>query len=228
MAEPTPPLEEHEIGRDAFADDAEYQLHRLRHSAAHLLAHAVSELFPEARFAIGPPVKDGFYYDIAYSRPFTPEDLAKIEARMQEIVKLNLPIVRGQMSPSEAEAFFGGKGQNFKVELVHSFPQNEPVGVYSQGNFTDLCRGPHVDRTGKLKHTRLLSVAGAYWRGDANNEQLQRIYGTAFPTAAALAQHLERLEQAKLRDHRKLGKELGLFMFHEWAPGTAFWLPKGT
>ena len=228
MSETSPPLEEHEIGRDAFADDKEYQLHRLRHSAAHLLAHAVSELFPEARFAIGPPVKDGFYYDIAHARPFTPEDLTAIETRMQEIVKRDLPIVRGRLSREEAEAFFSGKGQNFKVELIRSFPPGEPVGTFTQGEFVDLCRGPHVDRTGKLKHTRLLSVAGAYWRGDAKNEQLQRIYGTAFPTATELKEHLERLEQAKARDHRKLGRELGLFMFHEWAPGAAFWLPKGT
>ena len=228
MSETSPALEEHEIGRDAFQDDAEYQLHRLRHSAAHLLAHAVSELFPEARFAIGPPVKDGFYYDIAFARPFTPDDLIAIEARMQQIVKRDVPIVRGQMSPAEAEAFFSAKGQNFKVELIRSFPPNEPVGTFTQGDFVDLCRGPHVDRTGKLKHTRLMSVAGAYWRADAKNEQLQRIYGTAFPTATLLAQHLERLEQAKARDHRKLGRELGLFMFHEWAPGAAFWLPRGT
>jgi threonyl-tRNA synthetase len=228
MLEPGPALEDHEIGRDAFADDKEYQLHRLRHSAAHLLAHAVSELFPEARFAIGPPVKDGFYYDIAYARPFSPEDLVAIEARMQEIVKRDLPIVRGQLSPEEAEAFFARKGQNFKVELIRSFPAGQPVGTFTQGEFVDLCRGPHVDRTGKLKHTRLMSVAGAYWRGDAKNEQLQRIYGTAFPTATELKEHLERLEQAKARDHRKLGRELGLFMFHEWAPGAAFWLPKGT
>ncbi|HLK92089.1 MAG TPA: threonine--tRNA ligase [Polyangia bacterium] len=220
--------EEHEIGRDAFTDDREYRLHALRHSAAHLLAHAVSELFPEARFAIGPAVKDGFYYDIAYPRPFTPEDLAALEVRMREIVKRDLPLVRGQMSHGEAETFFAGKGQNFKVELVRSFPEGEPVGTYTQGEYIDLCRGPHIDRTGKLKHTKLLSVAGAYWRGDAKNEQLQRIYGTAFPTAEELKLHLERIELAKARDHRKLGRELGLFMFHEWAPGAAFWLPKGT
>ncbi len=220
--------EEHEIGRDAFTDDREFRLHALRHSAAHLLAHAVSELFPEARFAIGPSVKDGFYYDIAYPRPFTPEDLAALEVRMREIVKRDLPLVRGQMSRSEAETFFAGKGQNFKVELIRSFPEGEPIGTYAQGEFIDLCRGPHIDRTGKLKHTKLLSVAGAYWRGDAKNEQLQRIYGTAFPTAEELKQHLERIELAKARDHRKLGRELGLFMFHEWAPGAAFWLPRGT
>jgi threonyl-tRNA synthetase len=223
-----PITEDHEVGRDAFEDDKQYQLHRLRHSGAHLLAHAVTELFPEARFGIGPPVKDGFYYDIAFSRPFTPEDLVAIEARMQEIVKRNLPIVRGQMTRDEAEAFFAGRGQNFKVELIRSFPGTEPVGTFTQGEFVDLCKGPHVDRTGKLKHVRLMSIAGAYWRGDAKNEQLQRIYGTVFPTAEELKQHLERLEQAKARDHRKLGRELGLFMFHEWAPGAAFWLPKGT
>jgi threonyl-tRNA synthetase len=228
MSGSTPATEDHELGRDAFEDDKQYQLHRLRHSAAHLLAHAVSELFPEARFAIGPPVKDGFYYDIAYPRPFTPEDLTALEARMQEIVKRNLPIVRGQMSRAEAEAYFGGKNQNFKVELIRGLPEGEAVGTFTQGDFVDLCRGPHVDRTGKLKHTRLMSVAGAYWRADAKNEQLQRIYGTAFPTAEELKLHLERLEQAKARDHRKLGRELGLFMFHEWSPGAAFWLPKGT
>ena len=161
--------EEHELGRAAFADDKQYQLHRLRHSAAHLLAHAVSELFPEAQFAIGPPVKDGFYYDIAYARPFTPEDLAAIEARMQEIVKRDLPIVRGQLPRDEAVAFFRARNQPFKVELIQGFPEGEPVGTFTQGDFVDLCRGPHVDRTGKLKHTRLMSVAGAYWRADARN-----------------------------------------------------------
>jgi threonyl-tRNA synthetase len=220
--------EEHEVGRDAFADDREYRLHALRHSAAHLLAHAVSELFPEARFAIGPAVKDGFYYDIAYPRPFTPDDLAALETRMREIAKRDLRLVRGEMTRSEAQAFFGQKGQNFKVELVQSFAEGEPIGTYAQGEFLDLCRGPHVDRTGRLKHIKLLSVAGAYWRGDAKNEQLQRIYGTAFPTAEELKQHLERIELAKARDHRKLGREMGLFMFHEWAQGAAFWLPKGT
>jgi threonyl-tRNA synthetase len=228
MSESDPVTEDHEVGRESFEDDRQYQLHRLRHSAAHLLAHAVTELFPEARFGIGPPVKDGFYYDIAYARPFTTDDLAAIEARMHEIVKRNLPIVRGEMSREAAEAFFSAKGQNFKVDLIRSFPAGERVGTYTQGEFVDLCRGPHVDRTGRLKHSRLMSIAGAYWRGDAKNEQLQRIYGTVFPTAEELKQHLERLEQAKARDHRKLGRELGLFMFHEWAPGAAFWLPKGT
>jgi len=222
-----PPTEDHELSRDAFADDKEYQLHRLRHSAAHLLAQAVMELHPDARLAIGPPVKDGFYYDIAYGRPFTPDDLTAIEARMQEIVKRDLKIVRGELPRAEAERFFAERNQPFKVELVRGFPEGEPIGTYTQGDFVDLCRGPHVDRTGKLKHTRLMSVAGAYWRGDAKNEQLQRIYGTAWPTAAELAAHLERLEQAKARDHRRLGRELKLFMFHEWAPGTPFWMPRG-
>ncbi len=221
-------LEDHELSRDAFENDSEYQLHRLRHSAAHLLAHALSELFPEARFGIGPAVKEGFYYDVAYSRPFTPEDLVAIETRMQEIAKRDLPIQRETLSREAALAKFSSEHQNFKVELIESLPEGEIISIFKQGDFADLCRGPHVDRTGRLKHVKLMSVAGAYWRGKPENEQLQRIYGTAFPTSTALKEHLERIEAAKARDHRKLGRELGLFMFHEWSPGSAFWLPKGT
>lgn len=227
MSAPASENEGHELGREAFTDENEFRLHRLRHSAAHLLAQAMLELHPEARLAIGPPVKDGFYYDIGLDHPLTPDDLQALEARMREIVKRNLPIERRELSRDEALAYFSEHGQVFKVELIEKLPEGEPISVYQQGDFVDLCRGPHVDRTGRLGHVRLTSVAGAYWRGDPKNPQLQRVYGTAWPTAAELKQHLDRVEQAKLRDHRKLGRELKLFMFHEWSPGTAFWLPKG-
>ena len=220
--------EEHELGREAFADDREYKLHALRHSAAHVLAQAVCELFPEASLGNGPPVKDGFYYDIHLARTLTPDDLKTIEDRMREIAKRNLPIVRKEVSRDEAIALFQERKQNFKVERVSLIPANEVVSTFTQGEFIDLCRGPHVMRTGDVKHVRLTSLAGAYWLGDPANPQMQRVYGTAWPTAKELDEYLQRVEQAKLRDHRKLGKELDLFMFHEWAPGTAFWLPKGT
>src|SRR5262249_55921178 len=159
-------------------------------------------------------------------RTLTPDDLAAIEARMQEIVKRNLPIVKKEISRDEAVELFTRLGQTFKVERVSLIPAGENVSTFSQGDLVDLCRGPHLMRTGDCKHVRLTSVAGAYWLGDPKNPQMQRVYGTAWPTAAELKAHLERVEQAKLRDHRKLGRELKLFMFHEWAPGAAFWLPR--
>jgi threonyl-tRNA synthetase len=220
--------EDHELGREAFADEREYRLHSLRHSAAHVLAQAVLELYPGAKLGNGPPVKDGFYYDIHLEHPLTPDDVKRIEERMHEICKRNLPIVRKVLSRDEAVEVFKARHQDFKVERVSLIPAGEEVSTFTQGDFVDLCRGPHVMRTGDCKHVRLTSVAGAYWLGDPNNPQMQRIYGTAWPTAKELEEHLHRVEEAKQRDHRKLGKELGLFMFHEWAPGSTFWLPKGT
>jgi threonyl-tRNA synthetase len=221
-------MEAHELGREAFASDREFQLHSHRHSAAHVLAQAVLELYPGAKFGNGPPVKDGFYYDILLDKTLTPEDLKAIEERMREICKRNLPIVRKELTRDEAVQYFKERHQDFKVERVSLIPADEVVSTYSQGDFTDLCRGPHVHRTGECKHVRLTTVAGAYWLGDPKNPQLQRVYGTVWPTAKELEEYLHRVEQAKLRDHRKLGKELGLFMLHEWAPGAVFWLPKGT
>ncbi|SEL52547.1 threonyl-tRNA synthetase [Roseateles sp. YR242] len=219
-------IDNHEADREAFASDSEFYLHRLRHSAAHLMAHAISELFPLAQFGIGPAIKDGFYYDVLLDRTLTDTDLEAIETRMRAIAKSDLPIVYAEVPREKAIEMFKAAGQPFKLEIIDAL--TGPIGVYSQGDFFDLCKGPHVDRVGRLKHFKLLHVSGAYWRGDPKKPQLQRIYGTAFQTSAELTEYLTRLEQAKARDHRKLGRELGLYWFHEWAPGSAFWLPKGT
>ncbi|MCP5358130.1 MAG: threonine--tRNA ligase [Pseudomonadales bacterium] len=199
----------------------------LRHSCAHLMAQAVQRLFPEAQVTIGPVVEDGFFYDFAYERPFTPEDLEKIEAKMREIVAENLPVERSVMSREEAVAMFEGMGEKYKVEIIKSIPGDEDLSFYRQGEFIDLCRGPHVPETGKFKAFKLTNVAGAYWRGDASNEMLQRIHGTAWGDKKALEQYLQRLEEAEKRDHRKIGKKLSLFHFQEEAPGMVFWHPKG-
>ena len=199
----------------------------LRHSTAHLLAYAVKDLFPEAQVTIGPTIENGFYYDFAYKRPFTPEDLAAIEARMQELARKDEPVVRRVLPRDEAVAYFKGLGEDYKAEIVGSIPAGQEVSLYREGAFEDLCRGPHVPATGKLKHFKLMKVAGAYWRGDQANEQLQRIYGTAWATKEALAQYLLMLEEAEKRDHRKLGRELDLFHIDEHSPGTVFWHPKG-
>jgi threonyl-tRNA synthetase len=199
----------------------------IRHSTAHLLAYAVKELFPEAQVTIGPVIEHGFYYDFAYKRPFTPEDLAAIEKRMGELAAKNEPVQRRVLPRDEAVAYFKGLGEHYKAEIIGSIPAGEDVSLYREGAFEDLCRGPHVPSTGRLKHFRLMKVAGAYWRGDQNNEQLQRIYGTAWTSKEALQQYLTMLEEAEKRDHRKLGRELDLFHLDEHSPGTVFWHPKG-
>jgi threonyl-tRNA synthetase len=199
----------------------------IRHSTAHLLAYAVKELFPDAQVTIGPVIENGFYYDFSYKRPFTPEDLAAIEAKMTELAKKDEKVERRVLPRDEAVAYFKSLGEHYKAEIIESIPQNEDVSLYREGKFEDLCRGPHVPSTGKLKHFKLMKVAGAYWRGDHRNEQLQRIYGTAWATKDELQQYLHMLEEAEKRDHRKLGRELDLFHIDEHSPGTVFWHPKG-
>jgi threonyl-tRNA synthetase len=199
----------------------------IRHSTAHLLAYAVKELFPEAQVTIGPVIENGFFYDFAYSRPFTPEDLAAIEKRMTELAKKDLPVTRRVLARDEAVAYFKNIGEKYKAEIIESIPVDQDVSLYSEGDFTDLCRGPHVPSTGKLKIFKLMKVAGAYWRGDSKNEMLQRIYGTAWSKKEELDAYLIRLEEAEKRDHRKLGKQLDLFHMQDEAPGMVFWHPKG-
>jgi threonyl-tRNA synthetase len=199
----------------------------IRHSTAHLLAYAVKELFPEAQVTIGPVIENGFYYDFAYKRPFTPEDLVAIEQRMLELARKDEPVVRRVLPRDEAVAYFKGLGEHYKAEIISSIPPGEDVSLYREGGFEDLCRGPHVPSTGKLKFFKLMKVAGAYWRGDQANEQLQRIYGTAWASKDALQQYLTMLEEAEKRDHRKLGRELDLFHLDEHSPGTVFWHAKG-
>jgi threonyl-tRNA synthetase len=199
----------------------------IRHSTAHLLAYAVKELFPDAQVTIGPVIEHGFYYDFAYKRPFTPEDLAAIEKRMGELAAKNEPVERRVLPRDEAVAYFKGLGEHYKAEIIGSIPAGEDVSLYREGGFEDLCRGPHVPSTGRLKHFKLMKVAGAYWRGDHRNEQLQRIYGTAWATKDELQAYLRMLEEAEKRDHRKLGRELDLFHLDEHSPGTVFWHPKG-
>src|ERR1700731_1981472 len=199
----------------------------IRHSTAHLLAQAVKELFPEAQVTIGPVIEDGFYYDFAYQRPFTPEDLAAIEAKMTELARADEKITRRVMARDEAVKFFRGLGEIYKAEIIASIPEKEEISLYGQGNWVDLCRGPHVPSTGKLKAFKLTKVAGAYWRGDSRNEMLQRIYGTAWADKKQLDEYLHRLEEAEKRDHRRIGRELDLFHLQEEAPGAVFWHPKG-
>ncbi len=199
----------------------------IRHSTAHLLAYAVKDLFPEAQVTIGPVIENGFYYDFAYKRPFTPDDLAAIEKRMAELAAKNEPVVRRVLPRDEAVAYFKGLGEDYKAEIISSIPPDQDVSLYREGDFEDLCRGPHVPSTGRLKFFKLMKVAGAYWRGDQANEQLQRIYGTAWASKEALQGYLTMLEEAEKRDHRKLGRELDLFHLDEHSPGTVFWHPKG-
>lgn len=199
----------------------------IRHSTAHLLAYAVKELFPDAQVTIGPVIEHGFFYDFSYKRPFTPEDLAAIEKKMVQLAALDEPVVRRVLPRDEAVAYFKGLGEHYKAEIIESIPSNEDVSLYREGKFEDLCRGPHVPSTGKLKHFKLMKLAGAYWRGDHKNEMLQRIYGTAWASKDELQQHLTMLEEAEKRDHRKLGRELDLFHIDEHSPGTVFWHPKG-
>ena len=199
----------------------------IRHSCAHLMAMAVQELFPGAQVTIGPVIEDGFYYDFAYERPFTPEDLEKIEKRMNELSKQNLPVERSVMERPDAIKLFEQMGEKYKVEIIDSIPGEEPLSFYKQGDFIDLCRGPHVPSTGHIKAFKLMKVAGAYWRGDVKNEQLTRVYGTAWGDKKELKAYLHRLEEAEKRDHRKLGKQLNLFHLQEEAPGMVFWHPNG-
>jgi threonyl-tRNA synthetase len=199
----------------------------LRHSTAHLLAHAVKELYPDAQVTIGPVIEDGFYYDFAYKRPFTPEDLAAIEKRMAEIAKRDIKVERRVWNRAEAINFFKNQGEHYKAQIIEAIPGEETISLYTQANFTDLCRGPHVPSTGKLKVFKLLKVAGAYWRGDSKNEMLQRVYGTAWAKKEDLDAYLFRIEEAEKRDHRKLGRQLDLFHLQDEAPGMVFWHPKG-
>jgi threonyl-tRNA synthetase len=221
----------HRLDGDAqlaiVTDKSPEGLEVLRHSTAHLLAYAVKELFPEAQVTIGPVIENGFFYDFSYKRPFTPEDLAAIEARMTQLARRDEPVQRRVLPRDEAVEYFKGIGELYKAEIIASIPANEDVLLYREGAFEDLCRGPHVPSTGKLKHFKLMKVAGAYWRGDHRNEMLQRIYGTAWATKDELQQYLTMLEEAEKRDHRKLGRELDLFHLDEHSPGTAFWHAKG-
>ncbi len=199
----------------------------IRHSTAHLLAYAVKALFPDAQVTIGPVIENGFFYDFSYKRPFTLEDLAAIEKKMAELANKDEPVTRRVLARDDAVAYFKGMGEHYKAEIIGGIPAGEDVSLYREGQFEDLCRGPHVPSTGKLKHFKLMKLAGAYWRGDHRNEMLQRIYGTAWATKDELQQHLTMLEEAEKRDHRKLGRELDLFHIDEHSPGTVFWHPKG-
>ena len=199
----------------------------IRHSTAHLLAYAVKELFPDAQVTIGPVIENGFYYDFSYKRPFTPEDLTKIEQKMGELAKQDFPVVREAWERDKAVTFFKGIGEHYKAEIIASIPADQEIGLYREGDFVDLCRGPHVPSTGKLKVFKLMKLAGAYWRGDSKNEMLQRIYGTAWAKKEDQEAYLHMLEEAEKRDHRKLGKQLDLFHMQDEAPGMIFWHPKG-
>lgn len=221
----------HRLDSDAevaiVTDKSEEGLEIIRHSSAHLLAHAVKELFPDAQVTIGPVIENGFYYDFSYKRPFTPEDLAAIEARMAEIARREIPVQREVWPRDKAVDFFKGIGEHYKAEIIASIPAGEDVSLYRQGDFIDLCRGPHVPSTGKLKVFKLMKLAGAYWRGDSKNEMLQRVYGTAWTKKDELDAYLHMIEEAEKRDHRKLGRQLDLFHIQDEAPGMVFWHAKG-
>ncbi len=218
---------DHDASLEIVTDKSPDALDILRHSTAHLLAQAVQRLYPGAQVTIGPVIDNGFYYDFAYERPFTPEDLPKIEAEMHRIVKEDLPLTRSVKSRDDAVAFFRGLGEDYKAEIIESIPAGEELSLYTQGEFTDLCRGPHVPSTGWLRAFKLMKVAGAYWRGDSDNAMLTRIYGTAWHNDKELKAWLHQLEEAEKRDHRKLGKQMDLFHMQDEAPGMAFWHPKG-
>ena len=210
-----------------ITDKSDDGLEIIRHSTAHLLAYAVKELFPDCQVTIGPVIDNGFYYDFSYKRPFTPEDLAAIEKKMQELAKKDEPVTRQVLPRDEAVAYFKSINEHYKAEIIATIPANEDVSLYSEGVFTDLCRGPHVPNTGKLKAFKLMKLAGAYWRGDSNNEMLQRVYGTAWRNKEELDAYLFQLEEAEKRDHRKLGKQLDYFHMQDDAPGMVFWHPRG-
>jgi threonyl-tRNA synthetase len=221
----------HLIAQDAglaiITDKDADGLEIIRHSTAHLLAYAVKELFPDAQVTIGPVIENGFFYDFSYQRPFTPEDLAAIEKRMTELAKQDIPVTRKVLPRDEAVSYFKGINEHYKAEIIASIPADQDVSLYTEGNFTDLCRGPHVPSTGKLKAFKLMKLAGAYWRGDSKNEMLQRIYGTAWAKKEELDAYLHQIEEAEKRDHRKLGKHLELFHMQDSSPGMVFWHPKG-
>jgi len=221
----------HSVGDDAaigiVTNKSDEAVDLVRHSTAHLLAQAVKQLYPDAQVTIGPVIENGFYYDFAYEHSFTPEDLEKIEKRMAELAQQSIPIERSVMSRDEAVAYFKGIGEEYKAEIIESIPANEELSLYNQGDFTDLCRGPHVPNTAVLKSFKLMKVAGAYWRGDSDNVMLQRIYGTAFLDKKALKSYLHNLAEAEKRDHRKIGKQLDLFHLQDEAPGMVFWHPRG-
>jgi threonyl-tRNA synthetase len=218
---------DHDASLEIVTEKSPEALEILRHSTAHLLAQAVQRLYPGAQVTIGPVIDNGFYYDFAYERPFTPDDLAKIEVEMEKIVKEALPVTRSVKSRDDAVAFFCGIGEAYKAEIIESIPANEELSLYTQGEFTDLCRGPHVPNTGKLRAFKLMKVAGAYWRGDSNNAMLTRVYGTAWLNDKDLKAYLHQLEEAEKRDHRKIGKALDLFHQQEEGPGMVFWHPRG-
>jgi threonyl-tRNA synthetase len=197
----------------------------IRHSTAHLLAQAVKELYPEAQVTIGPVIEDGFYYDFAYERPFTPDDLAAIEARMHKLAQADQKVQRRVLGRDAAVQFFTKLGEHYKAEIIAAIPEQQEISLYGQGDWVDLCRGPHVPSTGKLKAFKLTKIAGAYWRGDSRNPMLQRIYGTAWVDKKQLDEYLHRLEEAEKRDHRRIGRELDLFHLQEEAPGAVFWHP---
>ncbi len=210
-----------------FTNTSEEGLEVIRHSSAHLMAQAVKQLFPNAQVTIGPVIEDGFFYDFAYQHAFTPEDVKAIEKRMQEIIKQDIPIQRSLMSRDEAITFFKQMGEDYKAEIIASIPSDQDLSLYKQGDFIDLCRGPHVPSTGKIPAVKLMKLAGAYWRGDSNNEMLQRIYGTAWSNKKQLKAYIRRIEEAEKRDHRKIGRKLDLFHIQEEAPGEIFWHAKG-
>jgi threonyl-tRNA synthetase len=220
-------LIEHDAALAIVTDRDAEGLEVLRHSTAHLLAYAVKELFPEVQVTIGPVIEDGFYYDFAYKRPFTPEDLEAIEKKMADLAKKDERVTRRLVSRDDAVAYFKAQGEHYKAEIIASIPAEQDISLYAEGRFTDLCRGPHVPSTGKLKVFKLMKVAGAYWRGDSKNAMLQRIYGTAWANRDDLAAYLTRIEEAEKRDHRRLGRQLDLFHLQEEAPGMVFWHPKG-
>ena len=201
--------------------------HCYRHTASHIMAQAIQHIWPEAKFAIGPAIDNGFYYDIDLDHKFTEEDFPKIQKEMKKIIKQNIPLVRTEVSREEALKFFSERNQDYKVELINDLPEDAVISMYTQGDFTDLCAGPHMESTGQIKAVKLMSVAGAYWRGDSDRKMLQRIYATAFPSQEELDAYVNMLEEAKKRDHRKIGKEMGLFMFRDEAPGFPFYLPNG-
>lgn len=220
-------LIEQDVDLAIITDKNDEGLEVIRHSTAHLLAYAVKELFPDAQVTIGPVIENGFYYDFSYKRPFTPDDLIAIEKKMAELAKKDEKVERKVLPRDEAVAYFKSINEHYKAEIIASIPSNEDVSLYSEGNFTDLCRGPHVPSTGKLKAFKLMKLAGAYWRGDSNNEMLQRVYGTAWRNKDELEAYLHMLEEAEKRDHRKLGKQLDFFHMQDDAPGMVFWHPKG-
>jgi threonyl-tRNA synthetase len=223
----TSALIDHDVALSIVTDRDPEGLEIIRHSTAHLLANAVQDLYPDAQVTIGPVIEDGFYYDFAYKRPFSSDDLAAIEKRMAEIAAKDLPVRRRVLPRDAAVEHFKKIGEHYKAEIIAAIPSNEPISLYGQGDWEDLCRGPHVPSTGKLKAFKLMKVAGAYWRGDSRNEMLQRIYGTAWANEKQLKEYLTRLEEAEKRDHRRIGKELDLFHLQEEAPGAVFWHPKG-